>query len=281
MSSANTCSPSPSHSLWRLQSPILSGSFRPRSRSRRRHNKLTPAITISPKTSPEPKLETVIDLNYVNAKASSTVHSLFPSLESNFRDFVSSGKEAYRDLQTLVTIVDNNRVVVSCRPSTLHFIGTSAVVSFVSISVLRGLIKLVSGFWIWGRNASRYAPTVRRDRSLGGKEVIVGWNNDANYNSRILENPLSPPQGSWMGIRKRATKNRVRVERKLPKWWPTLVTPVVSTENEQEYRREAYRVVRGAAFLPRPFLLFCSVPLAFPETFINKKGMAKRNELNY
>lgn len=272
MSSPNTGAPCPS--LWRPQSPIVSRCFRPRSRSRRRHNKLTTIpIILSPKTSSEPKLETVIDLNYLTAQASSTFRTLFPSLESNLIDFISSGKEAYRDLQTLVTIDDNRRVVVSCRPSTLHFIGTSAVLSFISITIFRVLIKLFSGFWLWGRNASRYSPTVRRDRSLGGKEVIVGWNNNANYNPRILANPLSPPQGSVTGTSRRATRNRNRVEGKLPKWWPTLVTRAVSTENE-EYKRDAYRVVQGLTFLseifnisPMRFLVLFS-PMAFPKTSI-------------
>lgn len=253
--SHNTCTPSPS-SLWRPQSLVVSRCFPPRSRSRRRHNKLKlPTIpsTISPKPHSEPKLETVIDLNYLTAQASSTFRTFLPSFESNLIDFISSAKEAYSDLQTLVTIDDNRRVLVSCRPSTLQFIGTCAVFSFISVSVFRGLIKLVSGFWSWGQNASRYKPMVRRDRSLGGKEVIVGFDDNANYSSRISVNPLSLPQDSVVATPRRVTKNRSRVGGKLPKWWPNLVTPAVFTENEQEFKRDAYRVVRGSTSLSEIF----------------------------
>ncbi|XP_028759794.1 uncharacterized protein LOC114718598 isoform X2 [Neltuma alba] len=232
--------------LCSLQSPVVSRWFRPRPRSRRRLKNLTNLPTlISTKTSSDPKLQTVIDINYLTAQASSSFRTLFPSLESYLSDFVSSGVEAYRDLQTLITIDENRRVVLSCRPSTLHFIGTAAVLSFVSISILRALIKLVSRFRLWGRNASADAPLVRRDRSLGGKEVIVGWNNNTNPHSRVSANPLSPSQMSVPGIPKRAAESRVRVEVKLPQWWPTRVTRAVSTEYEQEYRRDAYRVVRA------------------------------------
>ncbi|KAI9115003.1 hypothetical protein K1719_014016 [Acacia pycnantha] len=232
--------------LCRLQSPIVSRCFRPRPRSRRRLKNLTNLPTsISTKTSSDPKLQTVIDIDSLTAQASSSFRTLFPSLESNFSDFVSSGLDACRDLQTLITIDENRRVVLSSRPSTLRFIGTSVVLSFVSISVLRVLINLVSRFRLWGRNASGNAPLVRRDRSLGGKEVIIGWNNNANSHSRVSANPLSPPQTSVTGFPKRSTKSRARVEGKLPKWWPTLVTHAVSTEYEQEYKTAAYRLVRA------------------------------------
>ncbi|XP_054805207.1 uncharacterized protein LOC129308188 isoform X2 [Prosopis cineraria] len=235
----------PSIPLCRLQSPVVSRCFRPRPRSRRRLKNLTNLPTsISTKSSSDSdKLQTVIDLNHLTAQASSSFRALFPSFESNLTHFVSSGIEACRDLQTLIIIDENRRVVLSCRPPTLHFFATSAVLSFVSISVLRALIKSVSRFRLCGRNASGYAPLVRRDRSLGGKEVIVGRNNSP---SRVSANPLSPPLGPLMGsIPKRAAKTRARVEGKLPRWWPTLVTRAISMEDEQEYKRDAYRLVRA------------------------------------
>ncbi|KAI4334743.1 hypothetical protein L6164_013455 [Bauhinia variegata] len=258
MSSANPCycfsfssQSSLTHSLkrWRfgLQAPIAS-SFRPRSRSRRRHNKNKKLTIPTTKTSQEPKFETVIDLNQLQTQASSTFRTLFPSFDLSVREFVSSGKEAYRDLQTLVTFDENRKVVISCRPSTVHFIGTTAILSLVTVFAFRVLTKLVSGFWHWGRNSSGHAPMVRRDRSLGGKEVIVGWSNkergNAGYNLSVSGNPLSLAQGPATGISKKGTKNRVRFQEKLPKWWPTLAEHAPYTEDE-EFKREAYRVVRA------------------------------------
>ncbi|XP_061360220.1 uncharacterized protein LOC133304225 isoform X2 [Gastrolobium bilobum] len=238
MLSAKTCTlpshfPPPCH----CRITLVSASFgrRSRSRSRRRLNKLSAPTTTTPtSSSSELKLETIIDLTHLT-----TFETL---LDSNIRRFVSSGRDAYRDLQTLITLDDNRRLVVSCRPSTLHFVGTSAALSLVAFSVFRVLVQLVSRFWSWRRNASSYTPMVRRDRSLGGKEVVVGWGQRSLPNPKVPANPLSPVQSSV----KLSSKNKVRFERKLPKWWPTVIGGAVFDVNEQEeYKREAYRVVRA------------------------------------
>lgn len=218
---------------------FVCASFRRRSRRRNRRNKLSSPLTTTT-TSSEPKLETVLDLTHLTP-----FQVLIPSFRSEFRRFISSGKDAYRDLQTLFTLDDNRRLVVSCRPSTLHFVGTSAALTFLVLSVFRVLVQLVSGFGSWRRNASTYKPVVRRDRSLGGKEVVIAWGE-----SQSQSTPASRVQ------RTAIAKNKVRVEKKLPKWWPSVINnaAVVFDVNERdEYKREAYRVVRG--LIP----LFCLV----------------------
>jgi len=217
---------------------VFASSFVRRSRRRKRYNKLKllsdPTTTFS-----EPKLETVIDL------------TIFPSLHSNIRQFVSSGKEAYRDLQTLFTLDHNRRVIISCRPSTLHFLGTSAALTIIAFSVLRVFFELVSRFASWRQSASstynnNKGIMVRRDRSLGGKEVVVGLS------------PIHRPESSK--IKRRSFKNnKVVSQRKLPKWWPTIDNNNAAAFdmdlNEQdEYKRDAFRLVRGCSFLLPSFI---------------------------
>nr|AFK49111.1 unknown [Medicago truncatula] len=218
-----------------LSRVVFASSFVRRSRSSRRskrNNKLKlsdPTTTIT--TFSEPKLETVIDL------------SIFPSFHSNIRQFVSSGKEAYRDLQTLFAIDHNRRVIISCRPSTLHFVGTSAALTLIAFSVLRVFFELVSRFASWSsRNPSSYNKgiMVRRDRSLGGKEVVIG------LSPIHSTTPALPIKRSL----KNSNNNKVVSQRKLPKWWPPINNNNVNAFdmdlNEQdEYKRDAYRLVRS------------------------------------
>lgn len=93
---------------------------------------------------------------------------------------------------------------------------------------------------------------VRRDRSLGGKEVVVALGQTSN------SNPLSPTVRDSV---KRSAKNKVRFQRKLPEWWPTVVNAngyVFDAGEQEEYKREAYRVVRGL------FSLFTHLSFYFP-----------------
>lgn len=119
--------------------------------------------------------------------------------------------------------------------------------TLVIFSVLRVLVLLVSRFGYWRRNSSTYKPMVRRDRSLGGKEVVVAMGPNRN----------SPVKVSVQ----RSSKSKVPVAKKLPKWWPTIVNPSTTLyevdENEQEeYKREASRVVRGVSFFLLSFYVF-------------------------
>ncbi|RZB89780.1 hypothetical protein D0Y65_028506 [Glycine soja] len=177
---------------------VVCSPFRRRSRSRRCDNKLS--LPTSTSSSFEPKLEAVIDL------------TLLTAFQSKLGRFLSSGRDAYH----------KRRLVVSCRPSTLHFLGTSAALTFLAVSVFTVLAQLISRFSSWRRNASSYMPVlVRRDRSLGGKEVVVAWG------QRSDTNPLSPP--------------RIR-------WWPTVINSnasVFDADEQEEYKTEAYRVVRA------------------------------------
>ncbi|XP_019427655.1 PREDICTED: uncharacterized protein LOC109335869 [Lupinus angustifolius] len=233
MFSPNTFSSSTFYSHFHLPPrcpTFLSATFRRRSRRRNRRNKLTSPTT----PHSEPKIETVIDLTHLT--------TFQTSLRYNIRQFVSSAEDAYTDLQTLLTLDHSRRLVVSCRPSTLNFVATSTLFTFLSFTALRLIIDLGSRFWNWSRNASSYsAPMVRRDRSLGGREVVVG----TVAAKKPAANPLSPVERS-LSLR-RASKNKVvGVQKKLPKWWPHIINgTVLDVDDQEEYKREAYRVVRA------------------------------------
>lgn len=233
ISSPNTCTlPSPSLCFFTPVYASFGRVSRNRIRRHRRSNKLKHSspttFTTTTTTYFEPKLETVIDLTHLQ---------LF---RSNIRQFIWSSKDAYHDLQNLFTLDDNRKLVISCRPSTLHFIGTSTVVTLVVFSVLRVLVLLISRFGYWRRNSSTYnRPMVRRDRSLGGKEVVVAMGPNRN----------TPVKATVQ----RSSKNKVLFAKKLPKWWPTIVNSndtlyEVDVDEQEEYKREAYRVVRGLSF---------------------------------
>lgn len=70
--------------------------------------------------------------------------------------------------------------------------------------------------------------------------MVVAWG------QRSDTNPLSAPVRDSV---KRSAKNKVvPFQRKLPKWWPTVINSsasVFDANEQEEYKREAYRVVRA------------------------------------
>lgn len=107
------------------------------------------------------------------------------------------------------------------------------------------LCKLVSAF-LWGRSGFGNGPVVvRRDRSLGGREVVVGSGVSVERNVRISGNPLSPASSVNVRASERVQRNRFRqLEKKLPKWWPVSVERPAFVMNKLEYQREADRLIR-------------------------------------
>ena len=117
------------------------------------------------------------------------------------------------------------------------------------IRVLVGLgLRLRRGFGFGtGRDV-----VVRRDRSLGGKEVVVGRAEESQWrvrnHSRVLESPLSVVSGTgvyggdW-------SRGRSQTEKRLPKWWPVKLPPPLELIDKQEYQREANRLIRGQLLL--------------------------------
>ncbi|KAK7844171.1 hypothetical protein CFP56_011144, partial [Quercus suber] len=217
-----------------------------RRRTYRRNPKLSSPFTTTPtiattSSSDNSTLQTVIDLNQTTS-----------FLHSNFQRFISSSLDAYHDLRTLITLDDNRRVLVSCRRSTVVFAGNLVLCSFVLVFAFRVLGKL--GLWLI-RGRSGFGDSgpvvVRRDRSLGGREVVVAVGvgrkvkerQNLKRDSRVSSNPLSPAVAASAtngGISERVSGTRVRPrEKKLPKWWPVSVPRPGLVLNAEQYQREA------------------------------------------
>lgn len=139
--------------------------------------------------------------------------------------------------------------MIACRPSTLRFLGGFFLCSLVAVLGFRVLVQLGSrlrrGFWF----GSGQSVVVRRDRSLGGKEVVVGRAEDNEWRirnrSRVLESPLSVVSGKRVGVSD-GSRLESGKERKLPKWWPTILpSPPPLEVYKEEFQKEANRLIRG------------------------------------
>ncbi|KAK9201027.1 hypothetical protein WN944_016228 [Citrus x changshan-huyou] len=234
--------------------PQLSFSTRRRSRRHRRHlrnDNNNSSNTYNPLSKPSSfdgeNINLVLDFHQISILSSSS--------KSKLHHFLSSAEQAYADLKTVITLDDNGRLLVSCRKSTLQFVGGVLLSGFVLVFVFRVLVKLGLGFSSRFRFQKQNF-VVRRDRSLGGKEVVVAvgrGDDDArltrNLKNRVLDNPLSEGRDAGSALTGRV-KRSYRVQRmsegKLPKWWSVQVsadrTLVVDKE---EYQREANRLIRA------------------------------------
>lgn len=228
----------------------VSCSRKPRRHLRRRRHLLPAASDDASSDARSPALiasnehgvvELTIDFTSLSARA-----------KSGLGAFVSAGRDAYADLSTLVALDDDNKMVISCRKSTVQFVGSVVALSFVVVFAVRVVVRLVLGFrsrFGYGRNE---AVVVRRDRSLGGREVVVGTRKETD-GSRVLDNPLSPAlRGTVDRSSPRRRRNMApRVEENLPEWWPAMTaSSAVELEVDKEYyQREANRLVRGLCLL--------------------------------
>ncbi|KAK6920945.1 hypothetical protein RJ641_014623 [Dillenia turbinata] len=204
------------------------------------------------KNNTDPKLQMVIDIEALRNRASMSIQRFINSSRAKFDRFVFTGREAFEDFQTLVTVDHNKRVIISCRRSSLEFVGNLVIWGFVVVFVFRVLKELGLGFG--SKLGFGYGGSVwKRDRSLGGKEVIVGRRkqnkkSDNYLNVRVLSNPLSPARDTLglprnSGSIQRRTADHRRQE-KLPKWWPDSLPQPVLTVNKEKHQREVNRLIR-------------------------------------
>ncbi|KDP38719.1 hypothetical protein JCGZ_04072 [Jatropha curcas] len=243
-----TSSPHYFFTKWLSKFPQNSFSVKRRRSLNSRRNKTFKSSDISTRrslsydtTSDQRSLKLVLDVDQISYLTSSKLHR-----------FLSLTEDAYYDLKTLITVDQNNRIVFSCRRSTIQFTGAVLLCGFVAVSAIRLLINL--GLGIRSRfRASNQNVVVRRDRSLGGREVVVGTRVNERQevkrqSSGALDTPLSPPSwafGSELG-KDDWRSYRVRREEKLPKWWPVSVaTDQDLVVNKEEYQREANRLIRA------------------------------------
>ncbi|XP_010930174.2 uncharacterized protein [Elaeis guineensis] len=233
-----------------LSLSISSSLFRRRGRARgRRRHPLDPQG--GPKPSPSDRdLELSIDFDAAATRVAAALASLRRSSEAKLRLFLSSGAEAYQDLLTSVQVDRGHRVVFSCRQSSLLFVANLFIWSFVAVLAARVLGWLLSGLGLGFRSGwwSGDRMVVRRDRSLGGREVVVGRRikgREVGKSSRVSVSPLSPPTGAEVNIGGNALRRPVEKQEKLPKWWPDSISSQVILVAKEEFQREANRLVRA------------------------------------
>ncbi|KAG6517619.1 hypothetical protein ZIOFF_021015 [Zingiber officinale] len=230
----------PCHSIRRLRTaPLLTISS---SLFGRRHR-----WSPEPKTSTGRNLDLTIDAEAIAARALAAGTRSLRSLEASVRGFLSDGSEAFRDLQTSVRVDSaRNRVVFSCRQSSIVFVANLLLWSFVAVLVARTVLWLRYGFRSGWRLIG--SEVIRRDRSLGGKEVVVGRRlrrgNRNTKSFRVSANPLSTVRGYELKTSDNEARTWTMKQEKLPNWWPDPVPPPVISTSKQDYQREIDRLVR-------------------------------------
>ncbi|XP_077252097.1 phosphoribosylformylglycinamidine synthase [Tasmannia lanceolata] len=222
------------HQRRRYQNPKNRSNLEISSSLRRKNTKMG-----NPKSSSDQRLEMVIDLDDVTNRASASLKRFFTLSEAKFHRFISSGSETLTDLQTLVTFDRQGRMIVGCRYSSLQFLANFAVWSFVFVYFVRFLVKLGLGLG-YGMGFGNWDLVRRRDRSLAGREVVVGRKKDFR-DFRVSVNPLSDGNDTKV----RNSDFRVSKQEALPRWWPDLVPSPGLTVGKEDLQREANKLIRA------------------------------------
>ncbi|XP_049370011.1 uncharacterized protein LOC125834905 [Solanum verrucosum] len=184
-----------------------------------------------------------------------SLYSIKDLLHLKLGEFLHSGRAAIEDLRTLIRVdTDAGRVSFSCTRSTVKFLATLVVSSFLVIFTLRAIINLVRGIRLNSGN-NNVELVYKRDRSLGGREVLVAKNETPTLDRKkpnVLDSDEGNSNWDWDRDRdspisfSRRRKKKSSVEQ-LPKWWPvsTSGSDQVGAENQEEYQRMANRLIRA------------------------------------
>ncbi|KAJ9541495.1 hypothetical protein OSB04_028001 [Centaurea solstitialis] len=236
--------PSPKPYLHRSNNFTTFCSLRRRRHFRRRDldgNTYFPAADADSSSSPpsDSKLHMVIDLEQYKLDSIS-LNKLLKAAKLKFNQFVDSGSDAVEDLRTMITVDDDRRVVVSCRKTTPYFFGQLIALTWVTIFAFRVLVNLGLGFQnLLFRHRSNDGGGVvtRRDRSLGGREVVVSTQKESK--KEFNENPLSSGgEESVMSYSNITMKNWEKSKKKLPDWWPeSRPAPLEGIDKEENQKK--------------------------------------------
>ncbi|XP_071736548.1 uncharacterized protein [Rutidosis leptorrhynchoides] len=198
------------------------------------------------------KLHMVIDFDhYIPNTSSLSFNNLLKTAEFKLNQFLESGNDAVEDLRTMIAVDSDRRVVVSCRKSTVYFLGQLIAFSFVTMFTFRVLVKLGLGFrnLLFRRRGNDSGVVVtRRDRSLGGREVVVSTQKESVTSEvNVAINPLSSVEDyvtnysdSMMTM-----KNWEKAKKKLPDWWPRSRPPPLDGIDIEENQRKANWLIRA------------------------------------
>lgn len=104
----------------------------------------------------------------------------------------------------------------------------------MGVVLIRVLVKLGLGFSRRRGEIGGVEVVKRRDRSLGGREVVV--------ERKVLNGGEGLSERDFEVMPRNSARKE---ERKLPNWWPVVGPRPVVDVGREEYRREANKLVQG------------------------------------
>ncbi|KAK6122859.1 hypothetical protein DH2020_043385 [Rehmannia glutinosa] len=157
-------------------------------------------------------------------------------------DFNDMTKQVFKDLSADATVTRPRYVYSAYLPSSVFYVSSLFLfgpTAFVVLIAFRGLFKV--------RKNGGEALIYKRDRSLGGREVVVG-KSETNWSTSRKSTPLSSDNSNYYYQKK---NNRTRTlgrrrKKELPQWWPQVVNwDSQETVNKEEYQRMANQLIRA------------------------------------
>lgn len=189
------------------------------------------------------RLIITIDMKQVKSRAAEWLENARTASQSAF--------QRLSELPTSVIASDrDHRLVIAVRRSSLQF---AAIGLICSVFVV--LAYKLFRWYAWGSNAGQLQGSVRRDRSLGGRQVLVskrGLSASSTYSRgfNYLSNPLAAGGESRSEREMVKKKNQQQyAQRKeassLPSWWPSPdVAPVVSADEYKSAQSQASTLLK-------------------------------------
>ncbi|XP_075484334.1 uncharacterized protein LOC142524297 isoform X1 [Primulina tabacum] len=159
--------------------------------------------------------------------------------QTRLRQLLDDSLESFDDLKTVITVDnrDGGGVVITCKRSIVDFFVAILLSSFVIIFTSRALFKL--------RKYDGERLIYKRDRSLGGREVVVG-KSQGSLPTTHKSAASSGENSDYFNQKKiRPTQMWGRRKEVLPQWWPQVLNSgSIETSNTEEYQRMANQLTR-------------------------------------
>jgi hypothetical protein len=182
------------------------------------------------------------------------------------RSFVQDAVLAWKELSSSVAVQNDKRIVIAVRRSTVEFAGHALLWTIFSVVLARFLLVLAKRFqWGWGEGFNWPRLSRVRDRSLGGKEVVVSkglklWESGpvvkkpANKETRglgpldsVIANSCSEKELHQLRNNKvTPTFSKVKGGGQLPVWWlASDLSPCMHPQVSMQAQRDAHILLHG------------------------------------
>jgi hypothetical protein len=186
------------------------------------------------------------------------------------RSFVQEGAQAWKELGSSVAVQNDKRIVIAVRCSTIEFAGRALLWTIFSVILAQFLLVLAKRFqWGWEESFNWPRLSEVRDRSLGGKEVVVSkgiklWESrpvqkPANKETRglgpldsVIADPHSEKELHQLRNNKVTPKfKNVQGGGQLPVWWlASDPSPSMHPEVIMQAQRETRILLHGRELAP-------------------------------